>query len=115
MAYSVVRGAAVRADLVDISVHVARAALSFGHAPDEAMAMARRRLEQIETAMTALARAPHQGTLMPHLMPGLRAVTKDRAIFYFTLDEAAETVQVLAIFHGGQDHHARMLRRLARG
>ena len=42
-------------------------------------------------------------------MPGLRTVTKDRAIFYFLVDEE---VRVLAVFFGGQAHQRAMLRRV---
>ena len=45
------------------------------------------------------------------LMPGLRRVTKDKAIFYFIVDEAKAHVNVFAIFYGGQDHQRRMLMR----
>ena len=44
-------------------------------------------------------------------MPGLRRVTKDKAIFYFIVDEAKAHVNVFAIFYGGQDHQRRMLMR----
>ena len=65
------------------------------------------------TAMEGLGRAPFQGTLRQDLMPGLRQVTKDQAIFYFTTDEPAHRLTVLAIFFGGQDHRRHMLIRLS--
>ena len=34
-------------------------------------------------------------------------------MYWFTLDEVSETVRVLGIFHGGQQHLDRMLARLA--
>ena len=46
------------------------------------------------------------------MMPGLRSVTKDRAIFYFTIDEGKHVVRVLAVFFGGQDHQREMLKRM---
>jgi plasmid stabilization system protein ParE len=45
-------------------------------------------------------------------MPGLRNVTKDKTVFYFTVHEDLEEVRVLAIFFGGQDHIRKMLMRL---
>lgn len=36
----------------------------------------------------------------------------DRAICWFTVDEPAETVRILAVFFGGEDHVRRMLIRL---
>lgn len=62
--------------------------------------------------MRALGRTPHQGTLRPELAPGLRSVTKDRAIFYFDVDDDRRVVRVLAVFFGGQDHQRLMLKRL---
>lgn len=63
--------------------------------------------------MERLGAAPFQGTLLPDLMPDLRRVTKDRAIFYFRVFETAKQIQILAVFFGGQDHQMHMLRRLA--
>jgi plasmid stabilization system protein ParE len=60
----------------------------------------------------ALGAAPHQGTLHNTLLPGLRSVTKGRAIFYFEADDKKARVLVLAIFFGGQDHQRAMLKRL---
>ena len=57
-------------------------------------------------------KSPHQGTLRTKMVPGLRSVTKDRAIFYFTVDDEARLVRVLAVFFGGQDHQREMLKRL---
>ena len=54
--------------------------------------------------MQALGQAPLQGTLWPDLLPDLRWVIKNRAIFYFRVDERAAVLRVLAIFFGGQDH-----------
>ena len=62
--------------------------------------------------MLSLGEAPHQGTLRADLLPGLRSVTKDRAIFYFDIDDDRRTVRILAVFFGGQDHTRRMLMRL---
>ena len=62
--------------------------------------------------MAVLARAPFQGTLRPEVMSGLRNVTKDSAVIYFTVHEEVEEIRVLAVFFGGQDHQRRMLIRL---
>jgi plasmid stabilization system protein ParE len=65
--------------------------------------------------MEQLGRAPFLGTLREDIMPGLRRVTKNSAIYYFRTDEARECVDVLAVFFGGQDHQRRMLMRLMEG
>ena len=63
--------------------------------------------------LARLGDAPFQGTLEPKLMDGLRHVTKNRAVFYFTVDETIETVRVLGVFFGGQDHRRHILVRVA--
>ena len=62
--------------------------------------------------MDALAFVPHQGTLDNHIIPGLRHVTKNRAIFYFHADDAAQTVKIVAVFFGSRDHQRLMLSRV---
>jgi len=71
-------------------------------------------VERIKTDMGALAALPHQGTRCDDWAPDLRRVTKDRAIFRFTVDGEARLVRVLAIFFGAQEHQREMLRRLMR-
>ena len=46
------------------------------------------------------------------LLPGLRHVTIERAIYWFDVPEAERTVRVLAVFFGGQDDVRHMLERL---
>ena len=73
--------------------------------------MAAERILAIKQAALALGRAPHQGQSRAELSPAVRSVTKDRAVFYFSLEEETETLSILAIFYGGQDHQRAMLRR----
>lgn len=86
--------------------------MSFGDAPDHARTIAKARLTAILALAEALTLAPYQGTRCPDLGPGIRRVTKDRAIFYFDLIETSRTLRILAIFDGGQDHDSRILARL---
>ena len=74
--------------------------------------MADKRLKKILTAASARTRTPYQGTRCPDLGPKIRRVTKDRAIFYFDLNEERQIIRLLAIFFGGQDHDTRILARL---
>lgn len=113
--YRVERSPDLVRDLRAILRFLIRSHTRFGEPFDRAKARAAKRLEQIEDAMEALAAHPHQGTLRPDLMPGLRNVTKDRAIFYFSVDDDARVVRVLAVFYGGQDHQRAMLMRLLGG
>lgn len=109
MGWRVERAEAVARDLEAILDFLIDAALDFGEPPEEAFDRAAARLLQIEAAIVGLAVAPHQGTLLTDLGPGIRSVTKGRAIFYFDLDEERQVLRLLAVFFGGQDHRRRML------
>lgn len=110
--YSVERATDVDRDFALIFDFLFETHRSFGYHAAEANDLAANRVRHIERALAALAKAPHQGTEQRDLLPGLLAVTKDRAIFYFVTDVPARTLRVLAVFFGGQDHQRRMLRRL---
>ena len=112
MAYRVERALDTDRDLEGIFDFLAQSFIDFGDAREDANDRAAGRIEAIESSMVALGRAPHQETLRPELLAGLRSVTKDRAIFYFEVDDDREVVRVLAIFFGGQDHQRAMLKRL---
>lgn len=112
MAYHVERSEAADLDLEIVFDLLFAAALDFGEDAATAFDRAAARLRAIEDPMEALGRAPHQGTLRPELGPGLRNVTKGRAVIWFEVDDEAELVRVLAVFYGGQDHLRRMLLRL---
>lgn len=115
MVWTVERAAAADADLELIFDFLFQAALDFGEPAGRAFEQAARRVRAIEDAAFRLGAAPRQGTLMPELLPGLRRVTRERAIIYFDTEETAEGLHVLAIFFGGQDHQRRMLLRLLGG
>nr|WP_240989375.1 type II toxin-antitoxin system RelE/ParE family toxin [Salipiger mangrovisoli] len=91
---------------------VAESAESLGETAETAHDMAARRIRAILDAMEGLGRAPHQGTLRPELGAATRHVTKDRAIFYFEVDDLGEELRILAVFFGGQDHDRHILLRL---
>lgn len=112
MVYDVRRSVACRVDLEHLLDHLYRSYLDMGE--DAAMAFDRAvtRIEAVEDAIDALGNAPHQGTLWPEIMEGLRWVTKNRAILYFLADDSARVIEVLAVFFGGQDHKAHMLERI---
>lgn len=115
MMYAVERASAADRDLEAIFDFLIESYRLFGEDEPTAIARASERLRSIHDSMGLLGDAPHQGTLLPHLGAGLRSVTKDRAIFYFTVYDAKRTLRVLAVFFGGQDHQTRMLRRLLGG
>lgn len=85
---------------------------SFGHDTRQARDLAASRIKGIEGNATRLIAAPHIGT--KHIIRGvtLRHVTFDRAVYWFEPDASIETVRIIGIFYGGQDHLGRMLARL---
>lgn len=115
MAYDIRRAAGVTQDLDLIFDHLLQSYIALGEPAAVAFERAAQRLNLIRSDMDALARMPHKGNLDPEILPGLRHVTKNRAIFYFHVNDAESVVHVLAVFFGGQDHHRHMLARLAPG
>lgn len=115
MVYKVIRSREANRDLELIFDHLSQAYLALGDNVSEALALAEQRLRGIQEDMRALGRAPYQGTLSEEVAPGLRHVTKNRTIFYFQVNDEAETVRVLAIFFGGQDHRRHVQARLRPG
>ena len=115
MAYRVEASDQAEIDLGDILQFLYESFRAFGDDDRDAFDRAAARVRAIRQAMRSLGPVPHQGTLRPDLGPGLRNVTKDRAILYFEVDDGAERVRILAVFFGGQDHRGAMLRRLAAG
>lgn len=115
MTYRVDRAEATDRDLEAIFDFLIQAYSAFGEDAEDAFERASRRLLAIEDAMASLGKTPHQGTLRPDLGEALRNVTKERAIFYFEVDDDERSVRVLAIFYGGEDHQRKMLIRLLGG
>ena len=113
MPYRVERSSDTDHDLAAIFDFLLNSYMGFGDERGEALERAAARIEGIEDELLALGDAPHQGTLRPDLLPGLRSVTKKRAIVYFDVDDDLRLVRVLAIFFGGQDHQRAMLQRLS--
>lgn len=111
MAFKVLRSTRTDQDLGLILDRLIQSYLDLGDALPAAFTRAARRVGSIEADMEALHKAPFQGTLLPDL----RRVTKNKAVFYFDVDEAEKTVRILAVFFGGQDHQRHMLKRLSSG
>ncbi|MBB4008727.1 type II toxin-antitoxin system RelE/ParE family toxin [Allorhizobium taibaishanense] len=112
MGFDVVRSTACDQDLDLIFDHLVESYLSLGDDLRAAFERAAARVRMIDADMKALGQAPHQGSLRPLIAPGLRQVTKNRAIFYFDVDETRREIRILAVFFGGQDHQRHMLARL---
>jgi plasmid stabilization system protein ParE len=114
MAFKVVRSTEFDWDLDFIHDHLVESYIDLGDTFSDAFDRAEARIDIIEADLEALAQSPHQGTLSPEIAPGLRHVTKNRAIFYFQVDSEQQIILVLAVFFGGQDHVRHIQKRLNR-
>ena len=99
-------------DLLLITEYLAQAYCSFGEALVEAKCHAQVRIEAIITTAERLATAPLRGESHDDLLPGLRHLALDRAVYWFRARDEQREIQVLAVFFGGQDHQRRMMVRL---
>lgn len=112
MVYNVERSIAARKDVKRLVDHLVQSYLDLGEAPEDALGRAVGRIQAIENSIDGLCTVPHQGTLWPEMLEGLRWTTKDRAILYFVVDDAKRSIRILAVFFSGQDHKTLMLNRL---
>ena len=111
-AWTVVFAAEAINDLLLITEYLTQAYCGFGESPAEAHRHAQARIEAIIAAAERLATAPWRGESHDDLMPGLRHLALDRAVYWFRPRAQHRDIQVLAVFFGGQDHQRRMLVRL---
>jgi len=92
--------------------HLFESYTALGESVSEAVTRAATRVEQIETAAHRLVVAPYRGETHDEILPNLRHLTLGQAIYWFVPDEATQTVRILAIFYGGQNHRLHMLTRM---
>ena len=92
--------------------HLLQSYLGFGDSLESAFNHAEARTLEIRAAAERILAAPHRGERHDNLLPGLRHVAIERAIYWSEIDDERQTVRVLAVFFGGQDHVRRMLARL---
>lgn len=99
-------------DFALILDHLFESYVGFGESVEAALDHSEARIRDIRQEADRLASAPFRGESHDYLLPGLRHLTFDRAIYWFEVNEAEQRVRVLAIFFGGQDHVRHMLTRL---
>ena len=92
--------------------HLLRSYLEFGENLESALDHAEVRIAEIRAAAERILTAPHRGERRDDVLPGLRHLAIGRAIYWFDVDDEHETVRVLAVFFGGQDHVRHMMARL---
>ena len=112
MKFSIEFSADAERDFELIFDHLLESYRSFGESTEEALVHVARRIDGIRESASTLLVAGHRGMLHEDMLPGLRHVAIDRAIYWFQVHEAEEKVRVLAIFFGGRDHIRHMLTRL---
>ena len=85
---------------------------SFGTRVEAALDHCADRIRKFRREVDWPGAAPYRGERHDDLLPGLRHLTIDRAIYWFDVSEAEQRVRILAIFFGGEDHVHHMLTRL---
>ncbi|MEH7829998.1 type II toxin-antitoxin system RelE/ParE family toxin [Gemmobacter denitrificans] len=110
--WTVVFAAAAADDLALIEDHLVRAYRTFGESMPEARHRAGVRIEAIITTAERLRIAPYRGSDQSDLLPGLRNLALDNAVYWFVPDPDNRQIRVLAVFFGAQDHQRHMLVRL---
>ena len=99
-------------DLELIFDHLFESYLGLGESTVLALEHASVRIRDIRAAAESLTLFPERGLARGDILPGLRFMVMDRAIYWYDVDDQAQAVRVLGIFFGGQDHIRRMLIRL---
>ncbi len=99
-------------DFALIFDHMFESYRSFGMRMETALDHCEDRIRDIRAGADGLGAALFRGERHDDLLPGLRHLTIDRAIYWFDVDEAEQRFRILAIFFGGQDHVRQMLMRL---
>ncbi len=112
MAFQLEISAAAERDFELIFDHLLKSYTSFGESVQNAVEHAGDRILEIRAAAHRVSLAPHRGERHDDILPGLRHLTINRAIFWLDVDEKSECVRILAVFFGGQDHVRHMMARL---
>ncbi|MEW9921575.1 hypothetical protein AB2B41_18350 [Marimonas sp. MJW-29] len=84
----------------------------FGHDIASADQLARIRVRRIIDNIHRITNTPHVGAPIKTRTRLFRRVTFDRTTYWYSTDDALETVQFYAIFTEGQDHFSRFMNRL---
>ena len=112
MAFRLEFSADAERDFELIFDHLLRSYVDFGERLESAIDHAGKRVLEIRAAAEGILTAPHRGERHDDILPGLRHLSIGRAIYWFVVDDETQTVRVLAVFFGGQDHVQHMMRRL---
>ena len=112
--WTVVYAADAANDMALIEEQLIRAYRDFGENQAKTLRHAESRIEGIIATAERLRTAPSRGEAQDDLLPDLRHLDLDRAIYWFVPDREARQIRVLAVLFGGQNHQRHMLVRLLR-
>ncbi len=115
MAFRLEFSAEAERDFGLIFDHLLESYIGFGERAEIAIDHAEARVLEIRATADRILTAPHRGERHDDILPGLRHLTIDRAIYWFDVIEDKETVRILAVFFGGQGHVRHMVVRLIDG
>lgn len=99
-------------DLSLIFDHLFETYQELGDDPRLAFDRASNRVLDIRDSALKLKDGPHRGTKRESFGKGIRNLTIKQAVIWFSVDDDARLIRILAFFFGGQDHHRHMLTRL---
>ncbi|UYN98812.1 MAG: type II toxin-antitoxin system RelE/ParE family toxin [Devosia sp.] len=92
--------------------HLFEAYCHLGDPPPVAVERAAERLRVLRSEIGRLVQTPAIGTLRIELHPNLRFVRRANAAVWFVSDPEHQTMTVIAVFYGAQDHIRHMITRL---
>ena len=99
-------------DFALIFDHLFESYRSLGSRVEAALDHSEERIRDSRQEADRLGTVPYRDERHGDLLPSLRHLTIDRAIYWFEVNEAEQRVRILAIFFSGQDHVRHMLTRL---
>ena len=94
MLWTIEFAAGAERDLELLFHYLADSYLNLGSSRAEAAEQALRRVLNIRDTAERIATEPHRGAAHDDLLPGLRHLALDKAIYWFLIDEAAGRVRV---------------------
>ncbi|WP_445682927.1 type II toxin-antitoxin system RelE/ParE family toxin [Radicibacter daui] len=103
---------AAERDFEQIFDHLFTAYIKLGEAHDEALERAAERIDNLRREINRLTDTPYIGTQRSDIYTGIRFLRRDKSAIWFLPAESSNTIIVVAIFHGAQDHIRQMLVRM---
>ena len=96
MAYCVVFAPEASDQLEELFLYIAE---------ESSPTIAQRYTDAVMTTCEGLALFPHRGVSRDDIRPGLRLTHhKGRTVIAYAVDDEAQTVSIVGVFYGGQDH-----------